>query len=486
MIRQAITLLAASLILASLSEGRGDSSFVPDWSKEAIYYQIFPERFCNGDPSNDPEPLEKWDGTPEFSNYFGGDLAGVINHLDYLEALGVNVLYFNPLFESKTNHKYHTIDYFKIDPHFGDETIFRSLLKEAHRRGIRVVIDVVFNHTGTDYFAFRDIVENGSRSQYLKWYNIYSLPVKLPPEKPNYESWWGIGEIPKLMTDNPEVRKYFFEATRYWMGMGIDGWRLDVANEISHDFWIEWRKLVKSENCDAVIIGEIWDDAAPWLQGDQFDAVMNYRFRGACVGFMALENKSSSQFDSVLTAIQMDHPSDVNLAMQNLIGSHDTERFLTLCQNDTTKLKLAVAAQMTYIGAPMIYYGDEIGMTGGRDPDCRKTMRWDSSTWNKDLLNWYKTLIRLRKENELFSRGSARFIQAEADAVSYLREYDNSFAVVILNMGRNEYMFPKSRLPEAVDRWKNALTRETLMNKDMDPMLAIPARSAVILLGKGR
>ncbi|MBI5476969.1 MAG: glycoside hydrolase family 13 protein [Ignavibacteriales bacterium] len=439
--------------------------FVPEWAKDAIYYQIFPERFANGDSTNDPPNTEKWGGVPQFNNYFGGDIKGIIDHLDYLKDLGINALYLNPIFESNTNHKYHTIDYFKIDPHFGTEKDFKLLLDKCHSLNIKVIIDGVFNHTGTEFFAFRDIVKNEKKSKYFDWYNVHSFPVQLPPAKPNYEAWWGNGELPKLMADNPEVRKYLFDATRYWMKLGLDGWRLDVPNEMSHDFWIEWRKIVKEENPDALIIGEIWDDASPWLKGDQFDAVMNYRFRGACVGFIALENRNAVQFDSILTAVRNEYPEEVGYALQNLIGSHDTERFLTLCDGNIDKEKLAVLMQMTYVGAPMIYYGDEIGMIGGKDPDCRKTMIWDSTSWNRELLNWYSKMVDLRNRYPVLRRGSVKTLLSDKDKKLYafIREYEKSKVVVILNMSDEIQQIPVGIISSIDKSWKDLLE-----NKDYD------------------
>jgi cyclomaltodextrinase len=460
-----------------------NSSFIPNWAKDAIYYQIFPERFANGDTTNDPSPVEKWDALPTQNNYFGGDLKGIIDHLDYLKNLGINTLYLNPIFESNTNHKYHTIDYFKIDKHFGDENIFKKLVDECHKRNIRIIIDGVFNHTGIEFFAFKDIVKNKDKSKYLKWYNIHSFPIQLPPNKPNYEAWWGIGELPKLMTDNPEVRNYLFDVTKYWMSFGIDGWRLDVPNEMSHDFWIEWRKLVKQENSNALIIGEIWDDAAPWLRGDQFDAVMNYRFRGACVGFIALENRNAYQFDSILAAVRNEYPPIVNYALQNLIGSHDTERFLTLCNNDTAKLKLAVLIQMTYLGAPMIYYGDEIGMTGGKDPDCRRTMKWDTTKWNMSLQNWYHKLIRIRKENVVFRLGDVKFVLVDTvkNMIAFLRKYENTRALIILNNGNTDSEISVREIDKEIKDWKDLLNERTIHS---ETKITMPRKSGLVLIGE--
>ncbi|MBU1298924.1 MAG: glycoside hydrolase family 13 protein [Bacteroidetes bacterium] len=425
---------ALYILLITLSFSQPSKVDVPEWLTDAIFYQIFPERFANGDTTNDPANKEVWGAIPKYYNYFGGDLKGVIDKLDYIESLGVNAIYFNPIFESNSNHKYHTKDYFKIDPHFGDDATFKQLIDECHKRGIKVVIDGVFNHTGTDFFAFEDIVKNEKNSKYLHWFKVHSFPVQLPPAKPNYEAWWGLGELPKLMADEPDVKKYLFDATRKWTEMGIDGWRLDVPNEMSHGFWVEWRKLVKSINPNCYIVGEIWEDASPWLKGDQFDAVMNYLFRDAVNLYFVFNKLNTKQFDSLL-AIPRKYPTEVQYALQNLVGSHDTERFLTLTKGNTAKAKLSALLQMTYIGAPMIYYGDEIGMMGGRDPDCRRTMIWDTLHWNFALLDFYKKVIKIRNENPVFRHGSYKTILTdnEKNLFGFIRDYENEKVIVILN-----------------------------------------------------
>ncbi|HXG01294.1 MAG TPA: glycoside hydrolase family 13 protein [Bacteroidota bacterium] len=384
---------------------RETAAFVPSWVREAIFYQIFPERFANGDPTNDPPGTQPWGAEPTTHNYFGGDLQGILQHLDYISALGVNCLYLNPIFWSSSNHKYHARDYLKIDPHFGDERVFKRLVDECHARGIRIILDAVFNHTGVDFFAFEDVRKNGRTSRYVNWFNIYSFPVS-SPRKPNYECWWNLGDLPKLMTHHPEVRRYLFGVTEHWMQFGIDGWRLDVPNEISHSFWIEWRKLVKRLNPEAYIVGEIWDDGSPWLQGDQFDGVMNYRFRKACVEFFARRTTKASEFDRSLAVTRSLYPEQVNYTVQNLLGSHDTERFLTLCNGNKAAMKLAWLFQMTYLGAPMVYYGDEVGMTGGKDPGCRGTMIWDDDKQDRDLLNTMRYFISLRNSYSVFRGGT--------------------------------------------------------------------------------
>lgn len=460
---------------------------VPGWLTDAIFYQIFPERFANGDTANDPPNTELWSSVPKYYNYFGGDLKGVIDKLDYIQSLGVNAIYFNPIFESNSNHKYHTKDYFKIDPHFGDDAIFKQLLNECHRRGIKVVIDGVFNHTGIDFFAFADIVKNENKSKYLHWFKVHSFPVQLPPAKPNYEAWWGLGELPKLMADEPDVKKYLFDATRKWTEMGIDGWRLDVPNEMSHEFWIEWRKLVKSINPNCYIVGEIWEDASPWLKGDQFDAVMNYLFRDAVNLYVVFNKLNTEQFDSLL-AIPRKYPKEVQYALQNLVGSHDTERFLTLTKGNTAKAKLSALLQMTYIGAPMIYYGDEIGMMGGRDPDCRRTMVWDTLHWNVDLQNFYKKVIKIRNENPVLRKGNYKTILKDnnKNLFGFIREYENVKAIVLIN---NSDMCQGVRITSPdknINTWEDVLNNNKIITSKKNQLILenILPYSGVVLISR--
>ena len=407
----------------------------PDWVKDAVFYQIFPERFANGDTSNDPDHVEPWGAAPKGNNYFGGDLRGIIDHLDYISDLGANAIYLNPVFASTSNHKYFTSDYLKIDPAFGTNELFGQFVVECHRRNIRVVIDGVFNHTGVDHWAFQDIVKNERSSKYFGWYNVYSFPVALPPKKPNYECWWNFGRLPKLMAEHPDVKAHLFEVTRYWTSMGIDGWRLDVPNEIPHAFWIEWRKLVKSLNPDCYIVGEIWSEADSWLKGDQFDAVMNYQFRDAILDFFCSEKISPSEFDRKLQNTRALYPDDVNYSLQNLVGSHDTERFLTLCKNEAWRVQLTTLFQFTYIGAPMVYYGDEIGMEGGKDPDCRRTMVWDERKWDRTLRDHFKNLIGIRSQSPALRRGT--FTMHSTDdahgAILFERRFKDERLLVVIN-----------------------------------------------------
>jgi len=435
----------------------------PSWVHHTVFYQIFPERFCNGDPGNDPPGTQAWGSPPALDNFMGGDLLGVLQRLDYLEDLGVGAIYLNPVFQARSNHKYDHGDYLKVDPHFGTNQLLKDLVDEAHRRGMRIILDISHNHSGREFFAFADVVEKGEASPYKDWYHFYGFPVS-GPEQPNYKGWWGLGTLPEFNHANPEVREYFRQVTRYWMEeVGIDGWRLDVANEVPHDYWAEWRALVKGINPDAYIVGEIWGDGTPWLQGDNFDAVMNYVFRDAAVQFFAERAITASAFDGAITQLLSRHPVQVNLAMFNLLGSHDTPRILTVAQGDTARVKLAMAFQMTYPGAPVIYYGDEIGMTGGKDPGCRGAFPWDPAQWNMELYRWVRQLTRLRRLEPALRSPEYQGVLADdrRGVYAYRRGAGPSALYVVLNNSSHaaEVAVPVAAWPGAA--WAVELLAET-------------------------
>lgn len=407
----------------------------PAWSQGAVIYQIFPERFANGDPTNDPSNVEPWDKLPTVTSQKGGDLQGIIDRFDHLLELGIDVIYLTPIFEAPSNHKYDTIDYYKIDPHFGDLEKCKELVELCHKHNIRVIFDAVFNHSGYGFFAFQDVLEKGQGSPYAHWFNIESFPVKTDP--PNYETFANdIYTMPKLMTHQPDVREYLLDVAVYWIReANIDGWRLDVANEIDHDFWREFRKAVKQEKPDALIVGEIWHEASEWVRGDQFDCVMNYSVQYACIDFFAKGTIRAETFAHRLAKVQMNHTQSVNRAMFNLLGSHDTERFLTMCNGDTKRLALAVAFQMMYEGAPMIYYGDEVGMIGKSDPDCRRGMIWDEERQDHEIFQWYKDLIALRKKHPVLRMGDCRTAVADSasNVFGFIRFNKQDQVLVLLN-----------------------------------------------------
>jgi len=426
----------------------------PDWVKDAIFYEIFPDTFAQSARVAKPSNLEAWDAKPSTYGFKGGDLLGVAEHLDYLQDLGINAIYFTPVFQSTANHRYHTQDYFRIDPILGGDKAFKELLNNAHRRNIRVIIDGVFNHASRGFYQFNHSLENGASSPYIDWFTIRGFPLHAYEGKPvNYEAWWGIPALPRLNTQLPAVREFIFSVAEYWLRQGIDGWRLDVPGEINDDeFWREFRRRVKTINPDAYIVGEIWHEAQRWLQGDQFDAVMNYLFTKAAVGFFVKDKK-----DEALTASagyspvqNLDAPgfaysvnttlglydNAVNLAQMNLLDSHDTGRFLSIAKGDISSLKLATLWQMTYPGAPCIYYGNEIGMLGGKDPDCRRAFPWDSpSKWDTGILQYMRECIALRKKYSALRTGEFRFIYAEGNVVAYLRSQGSQRLIGILNAG---------------------------------------------------
>lgn|SRR5690625_1598293 len=428
----------------------------PSWVKDTIWYQIFPERFANGDPSLNPEGTLPWgESDPTPTNFFGGDFQGVIDHLDYLVELGINGIYFTPIFKAYSNHKYDTIDYMEIDPQFGDKETFRKLVKECHKRGIRVMLDAVFNHSGFYFPQFQDVLENQEKSKYKDWFHIREFPVVTEPF-PNYDAFGFVGSMPKLNTKNPDVKEYLLEVARYWIReFDIDGWRLDVANEVDHAFWREFRQAVKEIKPDAYILGEIWHDSMPWLEGDQFDAVMNYPFTEAAIDFFAKQEISASKFSHVITEVLHMYPQNVNEVAFNLLDSHDTPRILTLADNKMERVKLLYLFQLTFTGTPCIYYGDEIGMAGGHDPGCRACMIWDEEKQNRELFNYVRALIHLRKSDDIFANNAQfSFIQTDDETNSVIFEKRNEHKRVIFivnnsddvlestfDLGQNAYEF---------------------------------------------
>jgi len=408
-------------------------SLPPQWASRSIFYQIFPDRFANGDSSNDPVGTVAWDSQPTYDNFFGGDLQGIIQKIPYLKQLGVTALYLNPIFESPSNHKYNATDYLKIAPEFGDLWTFKKLIAELHQAGMKVIIDGVFNHTGDSFWAFQDVLRRGEESRFKDWYYFKEFPVH-QGENPNYECWWGFGTLPKLNHQNPEVIRYLLKVVAFWTSIGIDGWRLDVPNEVPMQFWRYFRKLVKSINPEAFIVGEIWDDAHVWLAGDTFDAVMNYRWRDAVIQYFAQSSISVEQFRGQLASNRHNLPWEYILSAYNLLGSHDTPRFLTLCGGDRRKLLAALAFQFTYPGIPALYYGDEIGLDGNKDPDCRKTMKWNESDQDQVVLEANRTLAKLRHDHEALQTGSYYELYAGDEIFGFVRSSQTEQFLVCINM----------------------------------------------------
>lgn len=369
-----------------------------DWCDRAIFYQIFVDRFHMGSCSKDRNYIDKdWGELPKPKGFYGGDLPGITEKLDYLQDLGINSIYLTPIFQSPSNHKYDTIDYEEVDAMFGTNRDLKELVESAHKRGIKILLDAVFNHCSYLCKQFQDVLRKGKKSVYYDWFIIRGDRPVL--EQMNYECFAACNYMPKWNTNNPEVQKFLLHiATKWIKEYGIDGWRLDVADEVSHDFWRQFRKAVKAAKPDALIVGENWHDSRPWLEGDQFDSIMNYSFTKACLDYFAYEKYSAQRFCERLSEILMRNTDQVNEMMLNLLDSHDTERFLTNVGENADKLKCALAVLFFFVGMPCIYYGTEIGTAGGYDPDSRRTFDWDKTHWNMDIYNTVKDLIRLRKE----------------------------------------------------------------------------------------
>ncbi|MDQ6595893.1 alpha-glycosidase [Bacillus salipaludis] len=434
----------------------------PVWVKNTVWYQIFPERFANGNPDNDPEGTLPWGSTePTPVNFFGGDLDGVIQHVKYLKDLGISGIYFTPIFKAYSNHKYDTIDYMEIDPQFGTKETFRELIDVCHQNDIKVMLDAVFNHSGFYFPQFQDVLKNGENSRYKDWFYVREFPLVTEPE-PNYDTFAFTPFMPKLNTENPEVKEYLLEVGRYWVReFDIDGWRLDVANEVDHAFWRDFRREVKAIKPDVYILGEIWHDAMPWLRGDQFDAVMNYPFTSNILNLFAKQKISAKEFVENMTGFIHMYPRNINEVAFNLVGSHDTPRILTECGEDIERVKQIYTLLLTFIGTPCIYYGDEIGMTGVMDPGCRKCMEWDSAGQNHVLFAHVQKLIRLRRENPLLANeGQLSFIPPEyhESCLAYTKSNGNRAILVVLNTSsiETQYVVPfELRGKTITNLWEN-------------------------------
>ncbi|WP_151735408.1 alpha-glycosidase ['Paenibacillus yunnanensis' Narsing Rao et al. 2020] len=434
----------------------------PAWVKDAVFYQIFPERFANGDPALDPEDVEPWGGTPTPHNFFGGDLQGVIDHLDYLTELGITAIYFTPIFKATTNHKYDTEDYMMVDPHFGDVQTLKRLVGACHERGIRVLLDAVFNHSGRTFAPFVDVLEKGEASLYKDWFHVREFPLQVIDNIPNYDSFAFEPLMPKLNTEHPEVKAYLLKVAEFWIReVGLDGWRLDVADEVDHAFWRDFRKVVKAANPDAYILGEIWHESAPWLEGDKFDAVMNYPFTDAVLDFFVQGNADAEGFAHAIGSQLSRYPLQASEVAFNLLDSHDTPRALTLAEGNKNKLMLAALFQFTFMGTPCIYYGDEIGMDGENDPGCRKCMEWDPAKQDRGLFGYYQQLIRIRAAHPALRTGSITFLEAapQGTKLAYERSLGGEVIIVLMNTEETAQTFQLS-----VDEreWNNLFTGDTL------------------------
>ena len=481
----------------------------PEWVKHAVFYQIFPDRFARSTRIQHPPGINfrAWGSPPAEQGFQGGDLLGVVDHLDHLAELGVNALYLNPVFASASNHRYHTFDYFSVDPLLGGDAGLRELLDAAHARDMRVVLDGVFNHASRGFWPFHHVLENGGDSPYVDWFHIEDWPLNPYPvgeiAAPNYAAWWGLHALPKLNVSDPGVREYLLRVAAHWIEFGADGWRLDVPEEIDDaQFWREFRATVRAANPDAYLVGEIWHDAQEWLRGDRFDGVMNYVFSRAALGFFgretlrtgyrpggyALEPLNAGDFSAILDHCLSIYEQESVFAQLNLLDSHDTARALWMLGDDESALRLCVLCQMTMPGAPCIYYGDEIGMTGATDPDCRAAFPWEhKAQWNQDLLQFYTEAIRLRRQHEALRAGSHQTVFAHDGVYGCLRSTQQESLLVLFNANRRQarVTLDGSGWTTEGNRWSGVWNRgEYVTHAGELAHLEIPARDALILARK--
>lgn len=417
---------------------REDIATIPSWVQDAVVYNIFPDSFATAKGY-----ISNKKGEAKFSHHTtysmrGGTLKGIKENIPYFLDLGVNCIYMNPIFVAGEWHKYDLIGYYNIDPCFGTNEDFKELVDACHDNDIRVIIDGVFNHCGWHFFAFEDVLEKGEASKYKDWFYGLKYPVEYPDNQediPTYDCFAYERKMPKMNTSNKEVIEYFLDVCKYWTeSYGIDGWRLDVASEVDDTFWREFRKTAKSINPDCFIIGEVWESAQHWLLGDQFDSSMNYDMRKNCRDFFAVDALDSYGFDSRVTAMLMRYNKNIVHGQLNLLDSHDVPRFLSICQEDMKRFKLSVIFQMTFLGVPMVFYGDEKGLVGIKEHEYRRPMSWDKEE-GAEIYSFYQDIIKLRRNKDTLKYGDYKTIMAERNSGVYAfkRCHDDEETYVILN-----------------------------------------------------
>ena len=458
----------------------------PAWAREGVVYQIFVDRFRNGDPANDPPGTVPWGTPPTGTMFAGGDLQGIVDGLGYLDELGVTVLYLTPIFLATTNHKYDTVDYRRIDYSFGDEQTLRRLLEGAHARGIKVVLDAVFNHSGRGFAPWQDVIARQEASAYKDWFYIRSFPVdpNAADTRATFDHFGNHPYLPKLNTLNPETRAYLLEAAEYWTALGIDGWRLDAANEVDHAFWRDLRARTRAINPEVLLIGEIWHEATLFVHPGEIDGLTHFPFWGACRAFIAQGSMDAAAFDNRLVRARV--PYQEQAVLWNVLGTHDTPRFLTDCGGDLRKMALAITLQMTYPGVPHIYYGDEVGLSGENDPGCRACMIWDPAQQQAGLRELTRALIALRREHAALRRGACTTLAAERgkQVYAFLRKDGEDNVIVAINVGRRA-----ATLTIAEDQlfgrreWRDPRSGEHLSVGAGELRLVVPAHGSWVLVG---
>jgi cyclomaltodextrinase len=415
----------------------------PAWVAGQVAYQIFPDRFARGNLANLTKGpgttyqydvlLKKWDdevpeAPPKSRDFYGGDLRGVIERLDYIKELGVTCIYFTPVFESPTNHRYDAMDYFKIDPRLGTEADLRELIEKADAQGMRVLLDGVFNHCSQDSVYFK-AARADKLSPYYRWFTFKEWPDR-------WEGWLDVTDMPEFV-ECPEVEEFFFGkggVAQHWLGYGMGGWRTEVTPWITDEWWRRFRSAVRRSFPEAYLIAEDWGDATHRLLGDSFDATMNYRF-GYSVGGWAGGKLNSLELDDRLETLRRDTPPDQFMAQLNLLGSHDTMRLMTKLEGRADRVKLAVSFMLAYPGVPMVYYGDEVGLEGRFAEDSRRPFPWDKLDQKQDLLGYFRTAINTRHTSPALQYGDVSTVYADTHAYAILRRYGNDRALAVFNNG---------------------------------------------------
>jgi alpha-glucosidase len=492
------------------------------WVRSQVFYQIFPDRFADGDSSNNvrdgeylyegkPVVAKAWGELPTRAQgareFYGGDLQGIRQRLSYLQELGITTLYLNPVFASPSSHKYDTTDYYRVDPHFGTNEELARLCEEVRTRGMRIILDAVVNHTSERHPWFDRHAEHDPPGAFAhKDAPTRDFYVFNDPDDPeSYAGWYGVRTLPVLDFANPGVRRRVYEADdailRYWMRppYRIDGWRFDVIHMLGEGegagnnarYARAFRKTLREENPEAYMLGEHFFEATKWLQGDQEDGAMNYYGFAMPVRafFGSLDHRGhpieidAADLDFLLERARARIPFEIQLSQLNLLGSHDTARFLTVVKADKALMKCAVTMLFTYIGVPSVYYGDEVGLEGGDDPDCRRTFPWDETRWDTELQTHYQTLIRLRRDRRVLQEGAFLSLHADADVFAFARVLQDEVVIVILNRGDETTV--------ALPVWKTGLRDEHLRSlfnpgyvrvEDGILTLTCPQRTSDVLL----
>lgn len=422
---------------------REELGWEPRWFQEAIVYNIFPDSFVSEkEEMNAAGEKMPWERGIQLESRLGGTINSIREKLGYIQELGFNCIYLNPIFTAGAYHKYDLLDYFHISPNLGTDEDFRHLVKEAHRRGMRIIIDGVFNHCSWYFSKFDDVVKNGAKSQYADWFYRLEHPVirsEKRGEKPRYSCFAYSHKMPKWNTSNPDVRAYFMEVCRYWLKeFGIDGWRLDVANEVDREFWREFKRVSRASNPQSVLIGEVWESAETWLNGDMFDSTMNYSFRRICLDFFGQGKIGTEVFHDRVAKMLLRYRTSSLRVQLNLLDSHDVNRFLSDCQGDENRFKLAEVFLFTSPGIPCVFYGDELGMDGDTESALRGPMPWERA--GLGYSDFFRRLIALRKQNPVLTYGKFRLVRKnEAGLYIFSRSDEEKELIICLNNSAEKF-----------------------------------------------